>query len=81
MAAALPLGALLMDGHWGFFLDEGANAHLGTFPSDTCWDPEFWRSIQILPGLCVVLTVPVGCQVLSIWRLGADGPAGGLAQT
>lgn len=23
MAAALPLGALLMDGHWGFFLDEG----------------------------------------------------------
>lgn len=32
LAAALPLGALLMDGHWGFFLDEGLMLILALSP-------------------------------------------------
>lgn len=65
--------AWLSGGHWGLTLPGGeADAHdLGTIAPDNSWDPYVWRSIQILPGLCGILTVPIlasGPSLSGTWR-------------
>lgn len=80
LVVAWLLDAILLGGHWELFLDERQMLMILALSPDTCRNPYVWRSIQILPGLCGILTVPVG-QALSLWHLGAGGPAGSLAQT